>query len=117
MLCHSQHTAAADRFEGCHFLILYACAHVYSVLNTFTMCLYVIFPCVLCLNCICMQPCSMLGDIDEPLFVLVPRPNSMIIDLGTRLVHKCNRELVDHARTAGTVSSRSSGQGLSTPHR
>ena len=26
--CHSQHTAAADRFEGHHFQILYACAHV-----------------------------------------------------------------------------------------
>ena len=30
-------------------------------------CLYAIFPCVLCLNCLCMQSCSMLGDIDEPL--------------------------------------------------
>ena len=29
---------------------------------------------------------------------LVPRPNSTVIDLGTRLVHKRNRELVDHAR-------------------
>ena len=24
---HSQHTAAADRFEGCHFLPVYTCAH------------------------------------------------------------------------------------------
>ena len=28
------------------------------------------FPCVLCLNCICMQLCSVLGDIDEPLNII-----------------------------------------------
>ena len=26
--CHSQHTAAAARFEGRHFLPVYACAHI-----------------------------------------------------------------------------------------
>ena len=41
---------------------------------------------------------------------LVSRPNTTIIGLGTRLVHKQNHELT--TRTAGTVSSRSSGQGL-----
>ena len=34
----------------------------------------------------------------------------MLIGLGTRLVQKRNRELTTHM--AGTVSSRSSGQGL-----
>ena len=38
---------------------------------------------------------------------LIPRPNTTIIGLGTRLVHKQNRMLT--TRTAGMVSSCSGG--------
>ena len=43
-------------------------------------------------------------------YSLVPKPNTTIIGLGTRLVHEQNPELT--MRTAGMVSSRSRGPGL-----
>ena len=46
---------------------------------------------------------------------LVPKPKTTVIGLGARLVHTWNRGWPAQ-RTAGTVSSRSSGQGLCCVH-